>query len=134
MNDRNRGGMTISSLLMTGLFASVVIPIICLVILGFSGAKSPTTLLVVGLSVVILLVGLVSNYMIQRKIKDRLLNLVDVCRNFVGGDRSIRASVNGDDENNCLGLLIGLIGIRCEVIIALLPVHTGKSVIRDIII
>jgi len=98
MNDRNRGGMTISSLLMTGLFASVVIPIICLVILGFSGAKSPTTLLVVGLSVVILLVGLVSNYMIQRKIKDRLLNLVDVCRNFVGGDRSIRASVNGDDE------------------------------------
>src|SRR5258708_4654025 len=98
MNDRNRGGMTISTILVFGLIVSVAVPIICLVILGFTGSKSATPLLVAGLSVVILFVSLISNYLIQRRIKDRLLSLVDVCRNFVGGDRSIRAAVNGDDE------------------------------------
>ncbi|HVU67206.1 MAG TPA: methyl-accepting chemotaxis protein [Ktedonobacteraceae bacterium] len=40
----------------------------------------------------------VTNYLLRRRIQDRLLSLVDVCRNFVGGDRSIRAAVSGDDE------------------------------------
>ncbi|HET8844738.1 MAG TPA: methyl-accepting chemotaxis protein, partial [Ktedonobacteraceae bacterium] len=98
MNDRNRGGMTISALLMWGLVVSVAIPIICLVILGSAGDKIATPLAVVGLSLVILVVGLVANYLIRRRIQDRLLSLVDVCRGFVSGDRSIRALVNGDDE------------------------------------
>ena len=75
MNDRNRGGMTISTILVFGLIVSVAVPIICLVILGFTGSKSATPLLVAGLSVVILFVSLISNYLIQRRIKDRLLSL-----------------------------------------------------------
>src|SRR5579883_414164 len=99
MNDRNRGGATISTLLMGGLIASVLIPIICLVILGFVGSKTDTPFIpVVILSIVVLVGGLIANYIIRRRIQDRLLSLVDVCRNFVGGDRSIRAVVNGDDE------------------------------------
>lgn len=99
MNDRNRGGATISTLLMSGLIASVLIPIICLIILGAVGPKSDSPFIpVVLLSIVVLVGGLVANYMIRRRIQDRLLSLVDVCRNFVGGDRSIRAVVNGDDE------------------------------------
>lgn len=99
MNDRNRGGATISALLMSGLIASVLIPIICLVILGIVGPKSDSPFLpVVILSIVVLVAGLIANYMIRGRIQDRLLSLVDVCRNFVGGDRSIRAVVNGDDE------------------------------------
>ncbi|HEU5374392.1 MAG TPA: methyl-accepting chemotaxis protein [Ktedonobacteraceae bacterium] len=99
MNDRNRGGMTISSLLMMGLIASVAIPIVCLVILGFAGSKAPTPFpLVVVLILVILAGGVIANYWVRRRIQDRLLSLVDVCRNFVGGDRSIRAVVSGDDE------------------------------------
>src|SRR5437763_4003232 len=31
-------------------------------------------------------------------VQDRLLSLVYVCRNFAGGDRSVRATVSGDDE------------------------------------
>lgn len=99
MNDRNRGGATISTLLMGGLIASVLIPIICLVILGFVSSKTDTPFIpVVILSIVVLVGGLIANYIIRRRIQDRLLSLVDVCRNFVGGDRSIRAVVNGDDE------------------------------------
>ncbi len=99
MNDRNRGGATISTLLMGGLIASVLIPIICLVILGFVSPKTDTPFIpVVILSIVVLVGGLIANYIIRRRIQDRLLSLVDVCRNFVGGDRSIRAVVNGDDE------------------------------------
>ncbi len=98
MNDRNRGGTTISALLMWGLVASVFIPIICLIILGAIGSKTTPFVPVIGLSAVILAAGLITNYIIRRRIQDRLLSLVDVCRNFVGGDRSIRAVVNGDDE------------------------------------
>src|SRR5581483_2133317 len=36
-------------------------------------------------------------YLVQRKIKDRILELVDVCRDYAGGDRTMRAPVNGDD-------------------------------------
>ncbi len=38
------------------------------------------------------------NYFIKRKIQDRLLGLVDVCRNYTGGDRAVRATASGDDE------------------------------------
>ncbi len=99
MNDRNRAGMTISALLMGGLIASVVIPIICLVVLGFVSSEATTPFLpVLFLSIVVMVGGFTANILIRRRIQDRLLSLVDVCRNFVGGDRSIRAVVNGDDE------------------------------------
>src|SRR5258708_4316108 len=98
MNESKRGGMIIRSVLMLGLIVTVAVPIICLVVLGFIGTKTTATMLVAGLSVVVLVVGLIANYIVQRGIKDRLLSVADVCRNFVGGDRSIRVSVNGDDE------------------------------------
>jgi methyl-accepting chemotaxis protein len=99
MNDRNRGGMTISALLMSELIASVAIPIICLVAFGVATSKSTSSLLlVVGLSVVILFGGLIANSIIRRKIQDRLLSLVDVCRGAVNGDRSVHAPIYGDDE------------------------------------
>ena len=99
MNDRNRGGMTINALLTWGLILSLLIPIACLVILGFivSSGTSPF-IPAAALCVVVFIGAIVTNYLIRRRIQDRLLSLVDVCRNFVGGDRSIRAVINGDDE------------------------------------
>ena len=99
MNDRNRGGMTINALLTLGLVLSLFIPIACLVGLGFivSSGTSPF-IPVAALCVVVFLGAIITNYLIRRRIQDRLLSLVDVCRNFVGGDRSIRAVINGDDE------------------------------------
>ncbi|HEY0756806.1 MAG TPA: methyl-accepting chemotaxis protein [Ktedonobacteraceae bacterium] len=102
MNDRNRGGMTISALLTTALISSLIIPIVCLIVLGFivlsSTSSSVPFFPIVGLSLVVFAGALITNYLVRRRIQDRLLSLVDVCRNFTGGDRSIRAVINGDDE------------------------------------
>ncbi len=99
MNDRNRGGMTINALLMLSLVTSVVIPIVCLVAFGFFPSKTVYGFIpAIVASIVVLIGGLSFNYFVRRRIQDRLLSLVDVCRNFVGGDHSIRAVVSGNDE------------------------------------
>ncbi|HEX7736003.1 MAG TPA: methyl-accepting chemotaxis protein [Ktedonobacteraceae bacterium] len=96
MNDRNRGGMTVSALLTTALIVSLIIPIASLIVLGFMG---PVSFIAVAFACVAVFIGLmITNYMVRRRIQDRLRSLVDVCRNFTGGDRSIRAVINGDDE------------------------------------
>ncbi len=37
-------------------------------------------------------------YLVQRRIKEKLLGLFDVCRDYTSGNRTARATVNGDDE------------------------------------
>src|SRR5437764_12386352 len=99
MNERNTGGMTISSLLVIGLIASVAIPVVLIIILGILAHAIDPTLFVyiVGLCALGVLLGVLTvNYFIRRQIQDRLLGLADVCRNFAGGDRAVRAAVSGD--------------------------------------
>src|SRR5881227_1370722 len=101
MNDTDRGGMTISSLLLMGLIVSLAVPEIAILILGvIRGSVDQTvfTSAVVGTALVVLVGVLTVNYFVRRKVQDRLLSLVDVCRNFAGGDRAVRATVSGDDE------------------------------------
>src|SRR5258706_4828795 len=101
MNERNTGGMTVSSLLVMGLTASVTIPVIAIIVLGVLRGFVDQTAFVyaVGVCALVVLLGVLTvNYFIRRKIQDRLLGLVDVCRNFAGGDRAVRAAVSGDDE------------------------------------
>ncbi len=109
--DRNRGGMTVSTLLRFGLVASTAIPVAVIAVLGFiatsqlTGSAATTFVLsVVGCAIVVLLAVLSINYVIQRKVQDRLLGLVDVCRDYAGGDRTIRATVSGDDEFSMLSM------------------------------
>src|SRR5215472_9532000 len=103
--DQNRGGMTINALMQVGLFASAIIPIIAIAVLGWyasrqisSNTSTQFVIAVVIFAVVVLLVVLYVNWYVQKKLRDRLLGLVDVCRDFTGGDRTIRAPVIGDDE------------------------------------
>src|SRR5216683_4277146 len=99
MNDRNRGGMTVSALLTSALIASLFIPIACLVGFGFIVYNGSSPVIpAAALSVVVFAGALITNYLVRRRIQDRLLSLVDICRNYVGGDRAIRAAINGDDE------------------------------------
>jgi methyl-accepting chemotaxis protein len=101
MNDTERGGMTVSSLLVTGLTASVAIPVIAIIVLGVLRGFVDQTAFVyaVGVCALVVLLGVLTvNYFVRRKIQDRLLGLVDVCRNFAGGDRAVRAAVTGDDD------------------------------------
>src|SRR6266496_6800236 len=109
MNDTDRGGMTVSSLLVMGLTASVAIPVIAIIVLGILRGVVDQTVFVymVGLcALVVLLAVLTINYIVRRRIQDRLLGLVDVCRNFVAGDRAVRAPVMGDDEFAMLSMSI----------------------------
>src|SRR5947209_7417608 len=102
--DRNNDGMTINALMQIGLVSSVAIPVILIAILGYFASQrvqssdSTFVLVVVACAIMVLIGILTVNYFVQRKIKDRLLGLVDVCRDYAGGDRAVRASINGNDE------------------------------------
>jgi twitching motility protein PilJ len=102
MNDTDRGGMTVSSLLVMGLTASVVIPVIAIIVLGIliKGVTDQTVVVyIVGVFALIVLLGeLLVNYFVRRRVLDRVQGLVDVCRKYTAGDHSVRALVTGDDE------------------------------------
>jgi methyl-accepting chemotaxis protein len=113
MNDTDRGGMTVSSLLVIGLTISVAIPVIAIIVLGIliRGVVDQTVVVyIVGLFALVVLLGVLSvNYFVRRKIQDRLQALVDVCRRFTAGDRSVRAIVTGDDEFAMLSMSINML-------------------------
>src|SRR6185312_5390006 len=100
--DQNRNGMTVNTLMQTASIASAVIPVVTIALLGFAvtlNLNSGTLILVIiGCAILVLLAVILVNYFAQRKIKDRLLGLVDICRDYAGGDRAARSIVNGDDE------------------------------------
>ncbi len=103
--DRNRGGMTVNALMVAGITASTGIPVLLFALLGFvyvtlnSGTRTTTFgLVILGCAITALLLVFTINYFVQRRIKDKLLGLNDVCRDFAAGDRSARAYVQGDDE------------------------------------
>jgi twitching motility protein PilJ len=102
--DRNSDGMTINALMQIGLVSSVAIPVVLIAILGYFASQriqssdSTFVLVVVACAIIVLMGVLAVNYFVQRRIKDRILGLVDICRDYAGGDRSMRATVRGDDE------------------------------------
>src|SRR6266849_2618468 len=103
--DRNRSGWTINALMQVGMYASAAIPVVFITLLGWYASQrlnasdaTSFVLAVVTCAIVVLLGVLTINYFVQRQIKDRLLGLIDVCRDFAGGDRAVRAQVGGEDE------------------------------------
>src|SRR4030088_557184 len=111
--DRNGSGMTVHSLMLMGLGLSAGIPVVLIAILGvmasqqLQGNGATNFILWVFAFAIATLIGvLTANYYVQRKIKDRFLALVDVCRDYAGGDRTVRAPVNGDDEFAMLAITL----------------------------
>ncbi len=103
--DRNKGGMTLNALMLIGITASTGIPVLLFALLGFvyvtlnPGSRTTTFgLVILGCAITALLLVFTINYFVQRRIKDKLLGLNDVCRDYATGDRSARAFVQGDDE------------------------------------
>ena len=83
------------------MLTSTAVPVLLFAILGlasFSLDRITFILVVVVCAIILLLVILIANYYVQRNIKSRIVGLVDVCRDYASGDRSIRAVVNGEDE------------------------------------
>jgi len=107
--DRNRGGMTVDALMQTGLIVSTAIPVVAFALLGFASLQLDHTtlvLVIVFCAIIVLLGVLIVNYFVQRRIKDRIQDLVSICRDYVGGDRAARAMVNGDDDFAMLAMSI----------------------------
>ncbi|WP_069803539.1 methyl-accepting chemotaxis protein [Thermogemmatispora onikobensis] len=103
--DRNRGGMTVSGLMNLGLAVSAIIPAFLLILVGiYARLSMPTAdtsvliVVVIICAIVALLAVVITNYLVNSRIKDRFLALADVCHDFAGGDRRVRAQVDGDDE------------------------------------
>jgi methyl-accepting chemotaxis protein len=93
--------MTVNALMQMELIVSAALPAIAIVLLGFVSSLLDRTMLllvVIVCAIIVSLGVLLVNYFVQRRIKDRLLGLVDVCRDYVEGDRTVRVSVNGEDE------------------------------------
>ncbi|HET8912152.1 MAG TPA: HAMP domain-containing methyl-accepting chemotaxis protein [Ktedonobacteraceae bacterium] len=103
--DRNRSGMSVNTLIQIMIIVSAIVPFLGFVALIFvlpnvlNIGLSSTLVgpIIIGALIVLVIVVFV-NYMMQKRIKDRIYALVDVCRDYAGGDRSIRAVVSGDDE------------------------------------
>lgn len=114
--DRSNGGMTLDSLLRSSQIALVAIPLVLIALIGIVAYQQPSRsnpVVILGavlVGAVITVVGvLITTYYVHRRIKDRLLELNDICRNYNGGNRSIRAQVNGDDELAQLALSMNML-------------------------
>ncbi len=106
--DRNSGGMSVNTLMLIGgLIVPAGVTLILFAILGVIGTQqlqsaggnaSTLDIVIVFFAIVVLIAVIVANYYVQRGIKNRVNGLVDVCRYFANGDRTVRAKVSGDDE------------------------------------
>jgi methyl-accepting chemotaxis protein len=98
----NRDSTTVSSLMLWETIGSVGIPIISLIVAGIifsvSNDRNFGLYALAGLAVLILVTVIPLNTAIQRMIRERMSALADVCRDYVGGDQTVRAMISGEDE------------------------------------
>lgn len=99
--DQTRSSASIHALMQWEVLWSIVAPFLVLAVLAFLSLSLKGNLLLYALAggaVVVLVIVFIANYAIQRRIKNHFQEVTDVCRDYVGGDRSARVSVYGDDE------------------------------------
>ncbi len=99
--DQNRSGATVSALEWSGAIGSIAIAFLMFGLLAFlsQSMNGSSFLLFLAACAVFVLVGvLLVHLVVQHRIKARFQELIEVCRDFIGGDRAVRASVIGDDE------------------------------------
>ncbi len=118
--DTGRSGMTVSSLMQWGVAISVAVPIILFALLAFISLNaSSNTLLYVdtAFAFITLIIVFTANQWVQRKVRERLASIADVCRDFMSGDRTVRVVVNGDDD----------VALMAQSVNALLDGYTASS-------
>jgi len=100
--DPNRSGTTLNGPFTLGFAISAIIPVLAVIIIAFLSSTLDHTLLMVvavALAVIVLIAVYCSYYLIAKKaVTKSLTDIAEICRNFASSDRSIRASVYGDDE------------------------------------
>ncbi|MBV9615099.1 MAG: HAMP domain-containing protein [Ktedonobacteraceae bacterium] len=107
--ERNRGGMTVNALMQLELFTSIGIPVVLLALLSWLSTSLDHFSLMIAVlicAVVVLLSVMVIHYIIQGRVRDRVQQLTEVCRDYTSGDRTARAVVNGGDDFAFLAISI----------------------------
>jgi methyl-accepting chemotaxis protein len=111
--DINRDGTTVSTLMLWETIGSVGIPVISLIIAAIISYILPDRAFLIyilaGFAVFIVAVVIPLNSVIQRTIRERMSGLADVCRDFVGGDQTVRAVVSGEDEFGVLASSLNML-------------------------
>jgi methyl-accepting chemotaxis protein len=113
---------SVSALMQIGLIVSSAIIVVFFVGLGLASLFiSDHTIMILAVSAcaIVVLIGVIAvNYFVQRWIREQFIHLANICRDYAGGERNMRAPVNGDDEfallatslNNLLDSLGGSVG------------------------
>ncbi len=100
-SDPGTKALSFSALLQMGLVASTAIPALAFAILGMASLQLDHTtflLVVVACTIIVLQAVLIANYLVRRRIKDRILELVDAGLEYTRGNHNVHAPVRSDDE------------------------------------
>src|SRR3984893_5153420 len=99
MNPETRSGSPVSGILQSGLFGSIAVPLFALAVLAFVEQLSANQLMFTIFAAVAIIIGILLLHLwVQRSVRERIQSLNDVYRTFMGGDKTARAVVNGDDD------------------------------------
>ncbi|HEY4037028.1 MAG TPA: methyl-accepting chemotaxis protein [Ktedonobacteraceae bacterium] len=107
--DTNKSSMTVNALMQWGVAISIAVPIILFALLAFISLNADHNALLyvdTAFAFITLIVVFGVNQWVQRRVRERLASLADVCRDFSSGDRAVRAVVNGDDDVAMMALTI----------------------------
>jgi methyl-accepting chemotaxis protein len=93
--------------------ATTIAPLLALLLLGIvaisllrGGAATLLVLLMLGGIIAVVVATLLLHRSVQQRISHQFLALVDVCRDYAGGNRTVRAQVAGDDDFALLAMAL----------------------------
>jgi methyl-accepting chemotaxis protein len=99
-----RDELTVKLLIQLGFGATIVLPLLALLVLGCiaatglaGGAATLVILVMLAGMIAVVLAAVFIQAEVQRRLREQFLSLVDICRDYAGGNHTVRASVSGDD-------------------------------------
>jgi methyl-accepting chemotaxis protein len=100
--DQNKNGSALNGPFTLGLIASAVVPVVLFIVIAFADVNPVNGITIPTLAFLFCVISAIAiiaaNFYVQRKVKNCLLGLAEVCRDFANGDRSVRAVVSDDRE------------------------------------
>lgn len=104
---------TVKLFIQLAMGATTIAPILALLLLGIvaaallgGGAATLLVLLMLGGIIAVIVATLLIHRTVQQRTRNQFLALVDVCRDYAGGNRTVRAQVAGDDDFALLAMAL----------------------------
>ena len=104
---------TVKLFIQLAMGATTIAPILALLLLGIvaaallgGGAATLLVLLMLGGIITVIVATLLIHRTVQQRTRNQFLAIVDVCRDYAGGNRTVRAQVAGDDDFALLAMAL----------------------------